>query len=59
VGSARAETFTVEKVGVSVSERPPNAGQTTIESDGYEISVATDLNTDAFYDYILTQFKKD
>jgi purine nucleosidase len=49
----------VEKVGVSVSERPPNAGQTTIESDGYEISVATDLNTDAFYDYILTQFKKD
>ena len=51
--------FTVEKVRAYVSERPPNAGQTVIGTDGYEITIATDVNNNAFYDYILRQFKKD
>ena len=53
------QEFTVEKVKGYVSERPPNAGQTVIGTNGYEITIATDVNKNAFYDYILGQFKKD
>jgi Inosine-uridine nucleoside N-ribohydrolase len=53
------QEFTVEKVKGYVSERPPNAGQTVIGANGYEITIATDVNKNAFYDYILGQFKKD
>lgn len=50
---AISEEFTVEKIKVSVSVRPPNAGQTIIDSNGHEITIATDVNIEAFYDYIL------
>jgi purine nucleosidase len=51
--------FTVEKVKALVSERPPNAGQTIISEDGYEISVATNVNKTAYYNYVLTQFRRN
>jgi purine nucleosidase len=53
------EEFTVEKVKVIVSKRPPNAGQTIIGTNGHEITIVKDVNNNAFYDYILKQFKKD
>jgi purine nucleosidase len=56
---AISEEFTVEKVKVNVSNRPPNAGQTIIGIEGHEITIATDVNIEAFYDYILKQFKRD
>ncbi len=53
------EYFTTEKVKAHVSERPPNSGQTIIGATGHEITIATDVNKEAFYNYILTQFKSD
>lgn len=53
------DEFTLEKVKALVSERPPNAGQTLICDQGYEISVAVGVNKTAFYDYVLTQFQRD
>lgn len=53
------DEFILEKIKVSVSVRPPNEGQTKIDPNGHEITIATDVNIDAFYDYILKQFKKD
>ena len=51
--------FTVEKVRALVSERPPNAGQTIVCKEGYEVSVAVDVNKNAFYNYVLTQFQRN
>jgi purine nucleosidase len=51
--------FTIEKVKAYVSERPPNAGQTVIDANGFEIQIATDVNKSAFYDYILRQLKNE
>ena len=51
--------FTIEKVKAYVSERPPNAGQTVIDANGFEIQIATDVNKSAFYNYILHQLKKE
>ncbi len=51
--------FTLEKVKALISERPPNAGQTIISDEGYEVSVAIDVNKNAFYDYVLTQFQRN
>jgi purine nucleosidase len=53
------EEFTIEKVKAYVSERPPNAGQTVIDINGFELQIATDVNKNAFYNYILNQFKKE
>jgi purine nucleosidase len=53
------EEFTVEKVKAYVSERPPNAGQTVIDNNGFELQIATDVNKSAFYSYILHQLKKE
>ena len=52
------EEFTVEKVSAYISERPPNAGETVISTSGYDITIANDVNSIAFYNYILTQFRK-
>jgi purine nucleosidase len=51
------EAFAVEKVKACVCERPPNAGQTSIDAGGYEMTIATEVNITAFYTYILNQFK--
>lgn len=51
--------FTLEKVKVKVSERPPNAGQTILCEVGNEISIAVDVNKKAFYEYVLTQFQRN
>lgn len=51
--------FTTEKVKAVVAERPPNAGQTSIDENGYDVTIATDVNKDAFYSYILNQLKRD
>ena len=51
------EQFTMERVKAHISNRPPNAGQTFIDSTGYEITIATNVNTAYFYDYLLAQFK--
>jgi purine nucleosidase len=53
------EEFTVETVRAYVNERPPNAGQTIIGEMGHEISIATNVNKEAFYTYILKQFRRD
>ncbi len=53
------EEFTIEKVKAYVSERPPNAGQTVMDANGFEIQIATDVNKNAFYNYILHQLKKE
>lgn len=51
--------FIVEKVRAVVSERPPNAGQTIVCEEGYEVSIAVDVNKSAFYRYVLTQFHRN
>jgi purine nucleosidase len=51
--------FTIEKVKAYVSDRPPNAGQTVIDANGFEIHIATDVNKSAFYNYILHQLKRE
>jgi purine nucleosidase len=53
------EEFTIETVRAYVSERPPNAGQTIIGEKGHEITIATDVNNEAFYKYVLKQFRRD
>ncbi|UFH54302.1 nucleoside hydrolase [Spirosoma sp. KNUC1025] len=52
------EQFTIETVNAIVSTRPPNAGQTYLDDQGYELKIATDVNTTYFYEYLLTQFKQ-
>jgi purine nucleosidase len=53
------EEFTIEKVKAYVSERPPNAGQTVMDANGFEMQIATGVNKTAFYDYLLHQLKKE
>jgi purine nucleosidase len=55
---AMPEQFTTEVVKAKVSTRPPNAGQTYLDESGYAVTIATDVNTTYFYDYLLTQFKR-
>jgi len=50
--------FTVEKVKAVVCLNPPNAGQTMIDKEGYYVEIATHINKNIFYNYILEQFKK-
>ncbi len=49
--------FTVEEVKATVSKHPPNAGQTLLTPDGYTLKIATDVNKENFYTYILKQLK--
>jgi len=53
------QEFALEKVLAYVSEKPPNAGQSIIDNEGYEVLIATDLNRNAFYAYILNQFNNE
>ena len=55
---AMPEKFTTEIVKANVSTRPPNAGQTYLDDNGYTVKIATDVNPAHFYEYILTQFKR-
>lgn len=55
---AMPEHFTTERVKANVSTRPPNAGQTYLDESGYELTIATNVNVDYFYDYLLAQFKQ-
>lgn len=52
------EQFTTELVKANISTRPPNAGQTYLDNQGYVVKIATDVNTGYFYDYLLAQFKR-
>ena len=52
------EQFTTEVVKANVSTRPPNAGQTYLDDNGYALKIATDVDVDYFYAYILRQFKQ-
>ncbi|WP_020601121.1 nucleoside hydrolase [Spirosoma panaciterrae] len=52
------ECFTTEHVKANVSTRPPNAGQTYLDDNGYALTIATDVKTAIFYEYILSQFKR-
>jgi purine nucleosidase len=51
--------FTVEQIKATVIDRPPNAGQTLPDASGYKVSIATDVNKEAFYNYLLAQLNKD
>jgi len=53
------DAFTTEEIFASVSNRPPNAGQTSLDEDGHKVRIVTDVDRDLFYDYILKQFNKD
>lgn len=55
---AMPEQFTTELVKANVSTRPPSAGQTYLDDDGYELKIATDVNTTYFYEYLLAQFRQ-
>jgi len=52
------EAFTVEEVRAKVSNRPPNAGQTYLDEEGYLVTIATEVNKAIFYEYILERFKQ-
>jgi len=52
------EQFNVETIKAKVSTKPPNAGQTVLDVDGFEVKICTDINKEYFYDYLLTQFSK-
>jgi len=51
--------FVVEDVTATVSDKPPNAGQTLLAQNGHPLKIATDVNKDVFYEYILKQLKTD
>ena len=55
---AMPEKFTTEIVKATISTRPPNAGQTYLDENGYKVKIATDTNPAHFYEYILAQFKR-
>lgn len=52
------EEFTVEEIKARVSNRPPNAGQTCMDANGFPVRIATDVNKNVFYDYILDRLKR-
>lgn len=52
------DEFTIERVKATISTKPPNAGQTLIDSNGYEVTIATGVNKEVFYEYLLGQFKR-
>lgn len=56
---ALAEHFTVEEIKALVSDRPPNAGQTILTQDGHPLKIATDVNTELFFDFIFKQLRKE
>ncbi|MEO0725564.1 MAG: nucleoside hydrolase [Bacteroidota bacterium] len=56
---ALAEQFTLEEVRAVVSDRPPNAGQTLLDAKGHQLRIATDVNKEVFYEYILEQFDQE
>ena len=49
---AMEEHFKTQKVKAKVSIRPPNAGQTILDSEGYELNIATEVDKDAFYSFL-------
>ncbi len=51
------EEFTVSEVRAKVSVRPPNAGQTYLDKEGNQLKIATEVNKEVFYEYILNKFK--
>ena len=50
--------FTTEQIHANVSTRPPNAGQTFISHNGFKLKMATAVNEEVFYEYLLQQFKR-
>ena len=55
---AMPEQFTIEVTKANVSTRPPNAGQTYPDENGYTIRFATDVTIAYFYEYLLAQFRR-
>lgn len=53
------EEFTLEEVKASVSDRPPNAGQTLLTEKGHPLKIAIDVNKEVFYEYVLNQLKTE
>lgn len=49
------EYFDVEHVNAKVSSKPPNEGQTMLDTDGYKVRIASNVNKKKFYDYLLNQ----
>lgn len=54
---ALEQHFEIEEVRAEVLVVPPNAGQTLISDKGYKVKIATDVDKEAFYNYLFTQFK--
>ncbi|GAB3018863.1 nucleoside hydrolase [Spirosoma pulveris] len=55
---ALPEQFTIEVAKANVSTRPPNAGQTYLDENGYTVRFATGVNVAYFYEYLLAQFRQ-
>jgi purine nucleosidase len=56
---ALSDHFTLEEVKAVVSDRPPNAGQTILTEKGHKLKIATDVNKEFFYEYILSQLRTE
>jgi len=52
------DEFRVETVRAKVSNRPPNARQTYLDEERYMVTIATEVNKEVFYGYILERFKR-
>ncbi|MDW7692225.1 nucleoside hydrolase [Flammeovirgaceae bacterium SG7u.111] len=55
---ALKDKFEVAEAMVDISVRPPNEGQTLLTSSGYKAKYAFDVDQEAFYEYMLQQFKR-
>lgn len=53
------EYFDVELIKASVSSKPPNEGQTIIDPNGHQVKIASNVNKEKFYDYLLNQLNKE
>lgn len=52
------EHFIIKNVRAKLNNRPPSAGRTIINQDGFKLKIATDIDVEIFYKYLLKQFDK-
>lgn len=56
----RQDLFSAQSISIDVSTQLPNEGETMENSvDGHPVKMAKDVELEAFYEYLLTQFKRD
>jgi purine nucleosidase len=54
------DLFSTQSVSIDVSVQLPNEGETIKNSeDGHPVKVVTEVALEAFYEYLLTQFRRN